>query len=75
MANRRVHTYHRVVDLMERLASPRGTMALSSAVSLAACIAILGFGAPPVIFVPIAYGGAVLHAAWSTRVKRRLGRW
>lgn len=49
--------------------------AFSVAVAIATGIAILGFGAPPVVLALVAWGGAALLAplyAWSSR---RVGRW
>jgi hypothetical protein len=34
-------------------------------------VAVLAFGVAPVIFVPLTYGGAALHAGFSIALRRR----
>jgi hypothetical protein len=63
------------MDLIARiLGSQRGLFAVSSVVSVITGVAIIGFGAPPVILVVVAYGQAMLVGASSGWVRRRLGR-
>lgn len=60
---------------MDRLTRfPWGTLGLSTALTGAAVVAIVAFGAPPWILLLVAWGGAVLYAATSSWVDRRLGR-
>jgi hypothetical protein len=63
------------MDLIARiLGSQRGLFAVSSVVAVITGVAIIGFGAPPVILVVVAYGESLLVGASSGWVRRRLGR-
>lgn len=61
---------------MERLTRfPWGTFGLSAIFTGLAAVAILGFGAPAWILLPVAWGGALLYGVVKSRVDQRLGRW
>jgi hypothetical protein len=53
---------------------PWGTLAISTAVSIATGVAILAFGMPPKMLVPIAWGSTAIYAALGSWAYRRLGR-
>jgi hypothetical protein len=60
---------------VERLIElPWGPLIFSTAISVATCVAILAFGMPPKMLVPIAWGTAVTYSALSSWAYRRLGR-
>lgn len=63
------------MDLMVRfLKFPRGAIILSSLVSTAVGIAIVGFGAPPAILILASWAGATVYMELNSRINRRLGR-
>jgi hypothetical protein len=63
------------MDLMVRLLKfPRGAIILSSLVSVAAGVAIVGFGAPPAILILASWAGATVYMQLNSRINRRLGR-
>lgn len=53
---------------------PWGTLATSTAVAVATGVAILGFGAPPAVLVPVAWASATIYMGLNSRFNRRLGR-
>lgn len=60
--------------MVKIMGSMRGLFLLSCLISLLTGVAILGFGAPPVILVAVAWGGALFISAMRDRVERHLGR-
>lgn len=48
---------------------------LGTVSSVAAAIAIFGFGAHPLVLLPVAIGGATLDCVLSFRAERRSGRY
>jgi hypothetical protein len=61
--------------LMERLFRfPWGPLGMSSVVAGATCVAVLGFGMPPVLLVPISWGFVAIYAPLSIWVDRRTER-
>ena len=60
---------------MDRLAQvPWGPMLVSTVFGLAALVAIFGFGAPPVIFLPLALCAATLNIGLELRAEHRSDR-
>jgi hypothetical protein len=60
---------------MDRLAQvPWGPFGVSTVFALAALLAILGFGAHPLILVPIAIAATTLNIGLDNRAARRSGR-
>ncbi len=60
---------------MERLTRfPWGPLSTSTAVSGAALVGILGFGAPPVILLPVSLVGLTLYLCMVSYVDRRFER-
>ncbi len=53
---------------------PWGTLASSMLVTVVTGIAIIGMGAPPVILVPVTWGGMTIYGFLSHRFDQRLGR-
>jgi len=53
---------------------PRGAIILSSIVSVAAGVAIIGLGAPPAVLILASWAGATVYMQVNPRIKRRLGR-
>ena len=53
---------------------PWGASAFSAIVSIAAGVAILGFGVSPVILVPLSWATATGYFAMKPWINRRLGR-
>jgi hypothetical protein len=75
LANSDHGSYHQDVDLMARfLKFPRGAVVLSTIVSMAAGVAIVGFGAPPAILILASWAGATVYMELNSRINRRLGR-
>jgi hypothetical protein len=60
------------VERMTRF--PWGALAFSATISTATGVAILAFGMPPKMLVPVAWGTAAIYAALSSWAYRRLGR-
>ncbi len=57
---------------MKRLQrSPWRTLYISCVVSAIVGVAIMGFGAPPVILVWVTFGGATIMSAVNNRARRR----
>jgi len=49
-------------------------LVFSATISVLTGVAILGFGLPPKMLVPIAWGTAAVYAALNSWAYRRLGR-
>jgi hypothetical protein len=63
------------MDLMARLLQfPWGLVGLSSIVSVASGVAILGFGAPPAILILASWATATFYMTMKPRINRRLDR-
>lgn len=63
------------MELMEHLIMHRrAAWTMSAVLSAAAAVAIFGFGAPPVILVGVAWGGALAYGKALSWAERRLGR-
>lgn len=63
------------MDLMARVFRPPwGASVFSAIVSIAVGVAIFGFGAPPVILVPISWATAAGYLTMKPWINRRLGQ-
>lgn len=61
--------------MMERIVLDRRTPArLGNTLALITLIAVFVLGAPPIVFIPIVFGGATIYLYASERVLRRLRR-
>jgi hypothetical protein len=61
---------------MDRFAlSPWSPLIMGTVSSVAILIALFGFGAHPLIFLPVMIGGMTLGLALQTRAERRSGRY
>lgn len=63
------------MDMMERIVLDRRAPArLGNALSLAIIFAVFVLGAPPIVFIPIAFGGTTAYLHMRQHVLRRLDR-
>jgi hypothetical protein len=53
---------------------PWGTLATSTSVAVVTGIAIIDFGAPPVVLVTVTWGSMAIYGALSSSLDQRLGR-
>ncbi len=61
---------------MDRLGlSPWGPLIVSTVFSVATFIAVFGFGAHPMVLIPVAIGAATFSIGLQTRAERRSGRY
>ena len=61
--------------MMERIVLDRRTPArLGNVLSLIILFAVFVLGAPPIVFIPIAFGGVTIYLYASERILRRLHR-
>jgi hypothetical protein len=61
--------------MVQLIQSRRGTLGLSTVVGVTTAIAILGFGAPPVVMAPVFWGSTAAYAALYSWSSRKIGRW
>jgi hypothetical protein len=67
--------YHRAVGVIRFIFSfPWGMLATSTSVAIATGIAIIAFGAPPAILIPVGWAGATAYRVLNSRVERQLNR-
>jgi hypothetical protein len=53
---------------------PWGMLATSTSVAIATGIAVIAFGAPPAILIPVGWGSATAYRVLSSRFERQLNR-
>jgi hypothetical protein len=53
---------------------PWGMLATSTSVAIATGIAIIAFGAPPAILIPVGWASATAYRVLSSRFERQLNR-
>ena len=53
---------------------PWGMLAASSLVAIATGFAVIGFGAPPAILVPVGWSSAMAYRILSSRFEKRLNQ-
>jgi hypothetical protein len=53
---------------------PWGMFAASTSVAIATAIAVLAFGAPPFILIPMGWAGATAYRILNSRFERQINR-